>query len=74
MIGTSKKLTLYTKRPYIRGPYRVTLAVAYLGWVDIDLYVAPSCTCSYPANPAKLPSARQKQPDCGMAKMIVIPT
>ena len=50
----------------------MTLVVAYLDWVDIDLDV-PTIV-SYPANPAKLPSARQKQPDCGMAKMIVIPT
>ena len=44
--------------------YRVTLVVTYLGWFDVDLVVTPSLH-SYPANPAKLTSARQKRPDCG---------
>ena len=52
--------------------YRVTLVVEYLGWVDIDLDVPPSLH-SDPANPAKPPSARQKQPDCGMGQMISHP-
>ena len=35
---------------------RVTLVVAYLGWVDIDLDVPPSCKATQPICP-------QKQPD-----------
>ena len=37
--------------------YMVTLVVAYLGWVDIDLDVPPSCTATQPILPSSpLPS------------------
>ena len=32
--------------------YRVTLVVGYMGWVDIDLDVLPSCTTTQPILPS----------------------
>ena len=49
--------------------YRVTG-----GRVPGLLFECSTILHSYPADPAKLPSAREKRPDSGITKMIVNPT
>ena len=45
--------------------YRVTLLVAYLGWVDIDLDVPPSCTATQPILPSSpLPGRNRQTVEC----------
>ena len=55
------------------GRYRVTLVVAYLGWVDIDLNVPPSCTASQ-SNLSNPYLPKQNLTDSGMTKITFNPT
>ena len=47
-VRVSCKGNYVEKRHHMNDPYRVTLVVAYLGWVDPYLYVLPSCICKTP--------------------------
>ena len=46
--------------------YSVTLMAEYRGWVEFDL--DSTVLHSYPANPARIQSARQKQPESSRLK------
>ena len=45
-----------------------------LGWHRFDRFVCSTILRNYPSNPAKLSSAKEKQPDSGMTKLMDVST